>query len=397
MNVENKQKLKIHRKPSSALRKKLLEKYNHACVSCGIKNEDIPLEIAHIFPLVSGGETTEDNLILLCPNCHRTFDRQPREQEFVSFLAELLKLHPDFSDIQQEPLLGSVTRYRADILVQSQSRSISEKLLIECKSHRILTSTHINKVIAQLNNYKDVYGDCRLILAVPATLKARDIYDLRVANVELWDLNYIANHFSKQINEANPSYFKAFFLAQILRSTKTTREQELLNSLSACKRGKTDWHVYQSLVGDILEHLFTPPLGKPIPELSDRVKANRRDFIMPNYVDKGFWAFIRGKYGADYIVIDAKNYTRKVKKSEVLQVANYLKPHGAGLFGMIFSRIGGDSSGCEHTLREQWLVHQKVILVLDDDDVKEMLIARSDGRAPEDILSQKIERFRLSM
>ncbi len=87
----------------------------------------------------------------------------------------------------------------------------------------------------------------------------------------------------------------------------------------------------------------------------------------------------------------------KVKKSEVLQIANYLKSHGAGLFGIIVCRKGGDKSGCEHTLREQWMVHRKLILVLSDDDIKEMLIAKLDGRLPEEIVGQKIEQFRLSM
>ena len=59
--------------------------------------------------------------------------------------------------------------------------------------------------------------------------------------------------------------------------------------------------------------------------------------------------------------------------------------------------MGGDSAGCEHTLREQWLVNSKMIVVLDDEDIKEMLVAKLDGRAPEDLLAQKIEQFRLSM
>lgn len=143
--------------------------------------------------------------------------------------------------------------------------------------------------------------------------------------------------------------------------------------------------------------MFTPPLGKPITELSDQAAANRCDFIMPNYAEQGFWAFLREKYQADYIVIDAKNYMGKVKKPQVLQIANYLKPHGAGLFGIIISRNGGDTSGCEHALREQWMIHRKLILVLDDDDIQSMLVARSEGRAAEELLGLKIERFRLSM
>ncbi|WP_368205202.1 hypothetical protein [Aeromonas sp. s5] len=103
---------------------------------------------------------------------------------------------------------------------------------------------------------------------------------------------------------------------------------------------------------------------------------------------------MRKKYSADYVVVDAKNYSRKVKKSDILQIANYLKPHGAGLFGIIFSRNGGDSAGCLHTIREQWMVHQKLILVLDDTDVENMLLS-SGGAA--DLIGAKIEEFRLSM
>ena len=146
-----------------------------------------------------------------------------------------------------------------------------------------------------------------------------------------------------------------------------------------------------------MEYLFTPPLVKPIPELSDKVLANRRDFILPNYAEKGFWAFMRERYTADYIVVDAKNYRGKVKKNEILQIANYLKPHGAGLFGIIVCRNGGDSAGCEHTIREQWLVNKKLILVLADEDIEKMLINKLDGNPPEDLISRKIEQFRLSM
>lgn len=146
-----------------------------------------------------------------------------------------------------------------------------------------------------------------------------------------------------------------------------------------------------------LNTYFSPPLNKPLPELSDKVKANRRDFIMPNYAAEGFWHYIRDKYSADYIVVDAKNYSRKVKKNDVLQIANYLKPHGVGKFALIFSRNGGDSAGCEHTLREQWMVHEKMIIVLDDNDVEAMLTIVSGGGSADEVISRKIEEFRLSM
>ena len=107
--------------------------------------------------------------------------------------------------------------------------------------------------------------------------------------------------------------------------------------------------------------------------------------------------FRRPMYKADYVVIDAKNSAKMLKKADVLQMANYLKPHGAGLFGMVICRRGANEVGCQHTVREEWQEHRKLILILNDDDVEAMLVAKSEGRAPEDLVSQKIQQFRLSM
>jgi hypothetical protein len=94
--------------------------------------------------------------------------------------------------------------------------------------------------------------------------------------------------------------------------------------------------------------------------------------------------------------VDAKNYSQKVTKKEVLQIANYLKFHGAGLFGMIISRKGiGESA--KYTLREVWEIEKKLIIVLQDNDVEQMLIEKSLGREPENIVRQKIEDFRILM
>ena len=101
-------------------------------------------------------------------------------------------------------------------------------------------------------------------------------------------------------------------------------------------------------------------------------------------------------YNADFIVIDAKNYTKKVQKKDVLQICNYLKSHGAGLFGIIITRNGGDTS-CLHTIKEMWAMQKKLIIILTDEDIKQMLNLKAVGNNPEDIIKQKIEQFRLSL
>ena len=63
--------------------------------------------------------------------------------------------------------------------------------------------------------------------------------------------------------------------------------------------------------------------------------VNRRDTVFPNYADDGVWKFLRDHYEAHFVVVDAKNCAGFVTKNAILQIANYLSAHGAGLFGII--------------------------------------------------------------
>ncbi|UOB56546.1 hypothetical protein MRS60_05435 [Burkholderia pyrrocinia] len=370
-----------------------------ACPVCGDITDLVRVHLSPARRLRVGVDRIDrsNDFGFVCKNCQMTLGLPPTEAEFVAFLAYLLREAPRYSDVVQESVIGTGVRYRADILATRRDGAVTERLLIECKSSRYFAVGVIEDAIAQLRRYKEIYGECRLVLAIPVTLNDGEKAKLLDADVELWDLEYLSSTFFDQINSSFHGYYRTLLLSKAWRGSVKTRESALRDELKACPPGIKDWNVYQSLVGDILEHLFCPALGKPISEHSDWTKTNRRDFILPNYSEAGFWSFMRDKYMADYLVVDAKNSGKKIKKEAVLQVANYLKPHGAGLFGVIVSRTGEDASGCKHTLREQWLVHKKLILVFDDIEIDAMLSAKEDRRAPEEVIGKKIEQFRLSM
>lgn len=383
--------IRHRRVPTVAMRKLIVDKHNNTCAMCSASGDEVPLELASITPLYQGGDISEDNYLLLCPNCHRYMEMGPREIEFVNFLYQVLRESNSFSNVQLEAIIGDSRRARADIFIEKDRAQ--EKILIECKSNRAITRSHSSKIVEQILEYGKLVGKCRLVLAIPGRLPAEIRKSIEANGIEIWDADYIWENFGSEIQKADNSHFK-MLLSAVAGGKFESREDRLMKQLKACNPGRQECYIYQSLIGEIIEELFCPPLEKPIQENSDFTKSNRRDFIVPNYATDGFWAFIREKYSADYIVADAKNYTRKVKKTDILQIANYLKPHGAGLFGIIFSRNGGDSAGCLHTIREQWMVHQKLILVLDDTDVENMLIS-AGGAA--DVIGAKIEEFRLSM
>lgn len=369
------------------------------CAVCGaIEDSASTPGLEHIVPRASSGAATQDNLLLLCAKCHAALSRTPREIEFVRFLADALISHPHYTDVRWESVLQAGNqRFRVDIIAERKTDGREETLVIECKTPQALATTPISHAITQLQTYRTLIGKGRMVLAVPASISASDLSALRSSRIETWDLAYLVDNFSRQAKRAPAGYYKALLLAQRARRTQADRARGLIDDMRACRAGRDDWRLYQSIVGEVIEWLFTPPLNKSIVELSDTARANRRDFILPNYANAGFWAFMRAMYKADYIVIDAKNSARPVKKADVLQMANYLKPHGTGLFGIVVCRGERQEAGCLHTVRDQWQQHGKLILILCDADIEAMLMARSDGRPVEDIVSRKIDELRLSM
>lgn len=371
---------------------KLVKLYGEKCYICG--RSDTLLDIEHIIPQSVGGTFDISNLRLICREDNlRRANKFFKEVELVNYLHEIITKNKNFRKLKHEVSLAE-TRYRADLIVERKKGTSWENLLIEVKSNPTFTEIRLREVIAQIKLFSQYVKAHKLAFVFPGILPDKDNALLQREGIEVWDINYIASTFEKEISETPHPIFQALFAA----TPYIAAHDKLILELKAIKTGKEDgvWSKYQNHIKKILEYLFGSVLSSPISESSDHFKINRRDFILRNYAETGFWAHLKNRYLADYIVLDAKNYSKKVTKKEVLQIANYLKVHGAGLFGIIISRNGGDN-GSYYTCREIWAMDKKLVLVLNDDDIFKMIIAKASSNDPEEIIRQKIEQFRLSM
>ncbi len=61
----------------------------NCCVCCG---SPYRLEIAHYISRGSGGLGIEENLILMCRECHREFDQSGKREQYRNYLRSYLKL-----------------------------------------------------------------------------------------------------------------------------------------------------------------------------------------------------------------------------------------------------------------------------------------------------------------
>lgn len=355
-----------------------------ACAICGSTEN---LERSHIIPRSMGGDSSPDNIVVLC--AHHNQSLGARELHFVNYLASLMDESGQFFAVRTEAIVGG---YRADILAQETWGTLTRSVVVECKAQASLTRDRIAAAIYQLKHAENVEPRPRLVLAILGKVSTAGMKMLQTAGVELWDGRYIARTFSAQIaNQPNP-----FFPFHFAKQVEPNPYDKLLTEVRACPKGKESWSLYQQLIGQLLKLCYCPPLTSPIAELSDHSRANRRDFILPNPAEHDFWRYLQRRYSADYIVVDAKNSAKRITKKDILQIANYLKPQGTGMFAIIFSRLGADN-GAVHTVREQWLLHQKMIVVLDDAIVESILTDSSAGGAGTQPIDDLIQRFRLSM
>jgi hypothetical protein len=207
--------------------------------------------------------------------------------------------------------------------------------------------------------------DVRLVLATPGVIAEQKMNSLDLSDFEIWDREWITQHVAEL---GITGGIADTFGREDRQAQGTSEKQNLEDSLRGTSCGSAQWSNYQRLCSNIFEYLFSPPLESPIYESLNESRVNRRNFVMPNYAIEGFWHFMRSHYKADYLVVDAKNYCDPIGKEEVLQLANYLSQHGTGLFGLIVTRVGIDSAG-SYTCREQWILHNKMIITLGDDDL----------------------------
>lgn len=318
------------------------------------------------------------------------------ESDLTHLLKEILRRqHPEAS-IHEETRVTA--RLVPDLLLQGPEGVH----VVEVKKNYPQTARRLRDLRDQLMEYRQAvselyrHRDVRITLAIPGFLTAEKIDYLQRHGIDVWDKRWIMHSgdavgLTREVNE----FFEGDedYESRPLSQSQASRLRERLRQMEP---GKKYWSAYQKLCREIFEHLFCPELSSPIEESANEPGVNRRDFIMPNYSSSGFWLFLRSHYQADYLVADAKNLQGLVTKSHVLQVCNYLTRHGTGLFGVIVTRKGADRAA-EWTRREQWVLHNKMLIVLNDEDVMQMLKNKESGEDPSVVIRQRIEDFRLNL
>ena len=310
-------------------------------------------------------------------------------RQFERFVGEL------FSRMYEIPATELERDQAADLGVDIRAVHAGQPVFVEVKARTPQTNRRLSDMITQLKTAADRYrqahpgsADPHLIVSFPGVLSPHKVVP---PDVEVWDGRFLKRE-ARRLGIPTPDFLASAEGEE--RAEEREPAEDLTRRLGLISPGRPDWVRYEKFCEDMLSFLFCPPLQQVLPQSRNEVGVNRRDFILPNYATDGFWNFMRVHYHADFVVAEAKNLGGRVHKAEVLQIANYLTRHGTGLVGMLLTRHGFDSDA-RWTSREQWLLHDKLIVGFEDDDYRQMLVSKRAGGDPSDLVRQRIEDFRL--
>ena len=237
--------------------------------------------------------------------------------------------------------------------------------------------------------------DKKLIAAAQAAQKLRDLnLPLQLArNFQMYQQIYYS--MSIPLSDLTKSLFTSYYSPSNishLEVPETAQEElsiQLIDKLFNCPKGREGWRQYEDICEEILKYLFVPPLGEPIPQSRTESGFHRRDFVLqiPYHV-KGFWAFRKIKNNSTGLVVECKNYTGQIMEKDVNETAKYLRKKRLGNFGLIFCRENSSDSAIK-AVERHWDDHDKLIIILTDNDLIDMIKLKENGDEPEQIIEKK--------
>ena len=177
-------------------------------------------------------------------------------------------------------------------------------------------------------------------------------------------------------------------------STAKEKNINYIEKLSNIKEGRRDAKKYEKLLEEIIKDIFSDELMLFQSQYRTEDGINIFDMIckIKNGVNDDFFSIIEKFYKTKYILFEFKNYQAPIKQGEICTTEKYLFEAALRKVAIIISRHGIDENGkklAEGILRESG----KLIIVLNDTDLKRMIELYIKGDKPTIVFTEKLDEI----
>lgn len=172
----------------------------------------------------------------------------------------------------------------------------------------------------------------------------------------------------------------------------------LIRELNLCDAGREDFRKYEELCIDILKALFSEDLTLWHKQQKSNKGLYRFDLLcrVKDGTSKSFWSIIESYFHSKYLVFEFKNYSDTVTQNEIYTTERYLYAKALRSVAIIVSANGYHENakwaakGC---LRE----NGKLIILLTNNDLIEMLEAKNKHEDPSEHLQGKLDALLIDL
>lgn len=342
-------------------------------------------------------------------------------ESFANFIKNLLSLLS--FDVIDEPKLSQANRiFRPDFLITRAST----KALCDVKFYksRLVNSELIlQSALVWGHVAKEAELECLLIVSsvVPRAIKEQ----LKEKGIILWDRSNIANFLlavnrddllvdlgqfiteSQQgidtsypyedIDEDTSQDPLSYFSSNLPQTAQPLNKGELLiTELNEIPLGKPGWSSFERKCIEMLKYLFDADLSVWDAQVRTDDSLSRYDLISRIVAMDDFWRTLVQSFNSRYILFEFKNYIDPLPASQIYTTERYLYPKALRAVSMIIARKGASLnavSAAKGALRE----NGKLILILNQEDLEEMLRRKDRGDSPSDYLSDKLDEHLISL
>lgn len=208
-----------------------------------------------------------------------------------------------------------------------------------------------------------------------------------VTRLEIERIDRYVNLKEETASQAQPS------VNYLIDSNRCPEANRLKRELEQITPGTAHAYRYQHTVLEILNHLFSPELIDGEIEVKTVDGTERRDIIFTNDSDQSFWNYVRQEHSAFLIMFETKN-TSSLETAHFNQTATYLGDR-LGRLGFIVTR----NSTTSVNQKKAFSIYndsqpRKIILVLSDQDLIEMLDMKCRGQNPMRFIQKNYRHFR---
>jgi len=241
-----------------------------------------------------------------------------------------------------------------------------------------------------------------IIVAVPRLTPQAKEFARRQKNFRVWDADTL-------VEKSQPFPDLRKQLAQFLVSEEAPEAPHLTGS-SDDKEGlelifRLQQHVaqntltpqdYEHLCQQVFTYVFDPYLCDFRRQVETSDGANRYDFICRINSGNEFWDSLKRDFRTRAILFECKNYNDKISADQVYSTERYLFNGALRTVCFLISRLGPDD-GCIRAAQGAMREAGKLVLLLSNADLVELIHLTPEAGGPENYLDEKIWDFVVSL